>query len=193
MSDYLQPEFYRFNEDSLRLVKFVTEQMSSAWNVLDAGAGCGVIGIELCKNLKAQNLTLLELQEDFSSYLEENVRLQGAASVKTEIVISSFGRWKPARAYDLIVSNPPYYLPGHGEPSSDPARDLARTFRQDGWRTFLELMHESLASNGRGFVVVKNNKTLLHEIHHYLPVGLKVTEHVDRDLVFLELVRLNVD
>lgn len=191
MSDYQQPEFYRFNSDSLRLVEFVSEKISTAWSVLDAGAGCGVIGLELSKKLKPQHLSLLELQKEFLPSLEENVQQQCPDQTKAEIIHSSFGTWVPSRPYDLVVSNPPYFLPGHGERSADPLRQLARSFKHEGWRCLLELTAKSLAPNGRGFMVVKNNKVLLHEVHRYFPVNLKRIEHVAGDLIFLELMRLN--
>lgn len=191
MSDYEQPDFYHFNEDSLKLVTFVTEHVSSAWNILDAGAGCGVIGIELAKKLKARHLTLLEVQDEYSPFLKKNISLQGSPDIATEVVISSFSQWNPSKPYDLIVSNPPYYLPGHGEASGDPSRDIARSFKVDGWRVFLEMMMKALSPNGKAFVVIKNNKVLLHEIHRYLPVGMKITEHIDGGLVYLELLGLD--
>ena len=191
MSDYHQPDFYKFNEDSLELVKYIRGKIIRAQNILDAGAGCGIMGMELARGLKAHHLTLLELQEDYAPFIERNLREKPPGQTEVEVVYSSFGDFKITMSYDLIVCNPPYYLPGHGEPSASPQRDLARTFKKDGWRTLLEMTKNALTTHGRAFFVVKNNKLIHQEIHHYLPIGVKVSEEVHGGLVFLELVRLD--
>ena len=47
--DYLQPDFYHFNEDSIQLVRFIKENIdnSTEHSALEVGAGCGVISCEL--------------------------------------------------------------------------------------------------------------------------------------------------
>ena len=71
--DYVQPDFYRFNEDSLKLVTRVESTLSKASHVLDVGAGCGIIGIELALRINIGELHLLEVQQDFLPFIETNL------------------------------------------------------------------------------------------------------------------------
>lgn len=168
MSDYRQPHFYRFNEDSLKLVNFVSSNVKTASHILDLGAGSGIIGIELANRLGPKELTLLDIQEEWLEYLSHNVKNYLVPEVKSHVIIESFGKWKPAVQYDLIVSNPPYYLPGHGQPNSDKRKEIARSFVKDDWQIFLGLIKRCLAPSGKAFIVVKNDSRIKKELVHDL-------------------------
>lgn len=192
MIDYSQPDFYRFNEDSLKLVNWVKQKISQASHLLDLGAGSGIIGIELANILRPKQLTLVEVQEDYEPHLRMNVGTQLNETQKAEIVFTSFSKWHPSISYDLIVCNPPYFLPGHGEAYKDPRREKARTFVLDSWPILLKAIENSLSENGKAFIVIKNNKTILKEIaRHQSRLNCEIYEQ--GSLVFLELSRLNID
>lgn len=152
MSEYHQPVFYRFNEDSLLLVREVAAVRTTAKNLLDIGAGSGVIGIELANKLGVQNVHFLELQRDWGPVLERNVA-EFLPGRETQIFWDSVSRWKPGMKYDLIVSNPPYYLPGNGQLSPDPVRAKCRSFLEDDWKTLGEKIVVALAPGGSAYVV----------------------------------------
>jgi tRNA1Val (adenine37-N6)-methyltransferase len=188
MSDYVQPDFYRLNEDSLILVNWVSSQVKLANSLLDLGAGCGVIGIELAQKYSLDFLDFVEVQNDFIPYIEKNVDafLQGQRGVS--IHHTSFAEWNPSKKYDLIVSNPPYYLPGHGQRNSDSRKELARSFIKDGWKILLEKIKLSLDSEGSAFLVIKSDARVLEEIQKYWLGKIEITEQNK-----LSLLRLHVD
>lgn len=182
MTDYSQPDFYRFNEDSLKLVSFVLSKINHCTHLLDVCAGSGVIGIELSRRLHPETLTLLEYQEDFYDHLKIN------ADTKTEIVISSFGEFCPDKKFDLVVMNPPYFLPGHGQRNPDPKRETARSFVKDNWTVFSDkLLH---ISNGRIFIVLKNDKTIIKTFQAAILNKFEMVSEEMNDLVMIELLRL---
>lgn len=192
MSDYLQPEFYRFNEDSLKLVNWLAAKKPTCTRLLDLGAGSGVIGIELCNRLLIPELTLLEAQKDFIPFIEANVREQLKAPSRTEIIQQSFGEWKTQRQFDLIVSNPPYYLKGHGEVAPDARKQIARTFELDNWQVLLSLVRSVMAPEGRCFIVVKDDQRILNEVQKNLN-GLNLVINELEKLLILELSGLNIN
>lgn len=193
MTDYLQPDFYRFNSDSLELVKWILSQVESTSSILDIGAGCGVIGFELARKLQPEKLVLLEGQEDFKSYLTHNLSFL-PLNTKCEIKIELFSQWKPKDEFDLIVCNPPYYLPGRGEVSSDSRRGMARSFIRDDWRMLLMAIERSLSPKGQAFLVIKNQVEIEREIHSKLGQRNLVSRFEQRgDLTFLKLVRLDIN
>lgn len=186
MSDYLQPDFYRFNEDSLKLVNWLAAKKPTCTRLLDLGAGSGVIGIELCNRLLIPELTLLEAQKDFIPFIETNVREQLKVPARAQIIQQSFGEWKTQSQFDLIVSNPPYYLKGHGEVAPDARKQIARTFELDNWQILLTLVHSVMVPGGKCFIVVKNDQRILNEVQKNLKdLNLKINEL--EKLLILEL------
>ena len=192
--DYEQPSFYRFKEDSIQRVRWILEQNLTPENILYLGAGSGVIGIELARSLKPKGLTLLEVQKEFFSSLEINCRkfLEGVTNYS--IHIDSFYNFSPASKYDLIVSNPPYYLPGRGEIANNPNRAVARSFLIDSWSVLLNKILFSLSPEGRAFIVLKQNNDLLPSIsQEVFDLGLSLVTHQRGSIMVLELFRLNKD
>lgn len=187
MIDYSQPDFYRFNSDSLDLVKWVSSKHLDAQRLLDLGSGCGVIGLEYHHLRPVKDLVLLEVQDEFQAHLKKNV--EGTVA---QIYQGSFSQFYPDKAFDLILCNPPYYLPGAGEVSQNPNRHMARTFIRDDWGALLSCVERSLSPEGFCFIVIKDNK-LLCELASQNP-SLKLRVHsVQKGILFLELTRLYVE
>jgi tRNA1Val (adenine37-N6)-methyltransferase len=159
MKDYFQPDFYRFNEDSILLSKEVVESISEAQKLLDIGAGCGVIGLEIAQQIPVEKMILLEAQSEFIPYLQKNVELF-LPNKNIEIVNSAVSNFLDSD-FDLIVCNPPYYLPGQGRPSKDLRRNIARNFVLDDWEILLNKIKSLLSPKGRAFVIVPSLKTVL--------------------------------
>src|SRR5690606_16988297 len=98
--DYSQPLFYRFNSDSLQLVNFILKKECQFKSILDLGAGCGIIGIELAKALGPKVVTLVEMQEDYSVHIETNLKLFLPQAVESQVYYKSFGEWVPDQKYE---------------------------------------------------------------------------------------------
>ncbi len=152
MTDYQQPEFYRFNEDSLALVKEIVSQGFQPEKILDIGAGSGVIGIELAQKLRIPVVHFLELQKEWAPFLSANIETYLKVS-EVKIFWNSVGRWIPETKYDLIVANPPYYLPENGRLSPDPVRARCRSFLEDNWETLFAKSFSALKPHGHAFFV----------------------------------------
>lgn len=192
MSDYLQPEFYRFNEDSLKLVHLIKEKLSACSAILDLGAGCGVIGIELSSHFNPALLTLVELQNEFHDFLQQNC--QKFVKANFEVFITSFGLWNPLYKYDLVVCNPPYYLPHSGQQSPDERRGRARSFIYENWEVLIQCIDRSLSNKGRAFLVIKNDSKILQTARKAMrKYEFEITEEQVDDLIIFDLMRLNIN
>lgn len=190
--DYSQPAFYRFNEDSLRLVKWILAAGSKPQRILDLGAGSGIIGIELARALNPQQLTLVEVQEVFLPYLEKNCQLFLPSSISHSIVIKSFLDFTTSQQFDLIVCNPPYYLPGKGELAKDPKRAIARSFLIDSWPILLRKVSELISAEGKTFFILKQDQNLFQSISQESARFDLIIKKYDIDSnMILELFRLN--
>jgi len=75
-------------------------------DVLDVGAGCGILGLLLKRDFESINLSLLEIQERNLEILRLN-SLQN--DLPAEILHADFAEFKSKKRFDFIVSNPPFY------------------------------------------------------------------------------------
>lgn len=190
--DYLQPDFYRFNEDSIKLVKWIQATKFRPTRILDLGAGCGIIGIELALALMPNELTLLEVQKEFLPYVQENCKKKLPSTITHSIILKSFQELTTTKKFDLIVCNPPYYLPGKGELAKNKNRAIARSFLIDSWPILLMKMSEVLDNNGRIFIILKFDKGLLEMItHEVLTIDLSLKKYDVGSNMILELFRLD--
>lgn len=162
MKDYSQPDFYHFNQDSIILVNEVIKRLKSINSLLDIGAGCGVLGIEIARTIVVNRLTLLEAQPDFIPFLRENVGYF-IPHINVSIVNKRIHEMDDS-LFDVIVCNPPYYLPGHGIPSKDEKRNIARTFILDSWEILLHKIKSNLSPDGVAFVLIPELKSVINLI-----------------------------
>ena len=187
IEDYSQPDFYRFNQDSLLLVKWIIQNLSQAHSILDLGAGSGIIGMELARALKPQKLTLVEVQSEYETHLTQNASNFVPRETQTSILMKSFADFSSEEKFDLIVCNPPYYLPGRGEISPDPARAIARSFILDSWEILLKKVSQVMDPHGKCFFVLKKDEWLYRHIQdHARANNLNVSYESDTGIMFLK-------
>ena len=105
MKIYQLKDGYRYNSDSVFLYNFIKE-FGVFGEVLDVGAGSGVVGFLLKRDFKNINLTCLEIQKQNLEILEKNSRQNG---IDCDIICADFGEFKSEKRFDFIISNPPFY------------------------------------------------------------------------------------
>ncbi len=96
------------------LVEHVLSLKPAARHVVDAGSGSGCIGITLAAELKAAELTLIDISAEALQVAAANA---GQLLVETETQVHTLcadfcaGELSLSSPAELIVSNPPYVLP----------------------------------------------------------------------------------
>lgn len=159
--DYKQPDFYRFNEDSTKLIHFVKNHLNfNPDSVLDLGAGCGVLGIEFCQG-KRHELTLVEAQEEFLPSLQDNLDI---FKLKAEIIIASFSEVHFNKKFDLILSNPPYFYQGEGRISPNLNKQICRTWTKDDLSILLHLIQDTLSPSGEAWLSLRADEKTVKTI-----------------------------
>ena len=96
---------YRYNIDSLLLADFALK-FGVENELLDIGAGNGIIGILLKKKLENLNLSLLDIQEENINLIKQNLKQN---NIKAQIFHTDFLEFKSEKKFDFLVSNPPFY------------------------------------------------------------------------------------
>ena len=159
--DYKQSDFYRFNSDSISLVKSALLSESKPRSILDLCAGCGVIGLEICQNMRSIILAdFVDVLEENSNLLLKNINHFSAKKVSTNIYTSSVGEFFPSRKYDLIVCNPPYFSKGSGRESSSYKRQISRTFMIDNPEILILKAISLLSDEGEFYLLIPNDENV---------------------------------
>lgn len=105
---------YRFNLDSILLVDFARRHAPPVRHFLDAGAGTGVCAFWLQEHFPQALGRGLEIDEDACRAARAAASLQGLCD-RLEFIRGDIAEEKillPGDAFDLVVSNPPYYAEG---------------------------------------------------------------------------------
>ena len=96
--------------DSLALGAFAT--VKRGWRVCDLGTGSGCLLLMLAAREGGLSLTGVEREERAAQCARENLAHSGLEGTVLQ------ADWRqvtlPAGGFDLVISNPPYFQPGHG-------------------------------------------------------------------------------
>lgn len=96
---------YRYNSDSLLLSDFILKQGVKG-DVLDVGAGCGIIGILLKIHTECLKLSLLDIQKENIHLIEKNLKVN---QIQAHVFHIDFNQFQSQKKFDFIVCNPPFY------------------------------------------------------------------------------------
>ena len=158
--DYNQPDFYHFSDDSVWLAKTVSQLLKNEdtydFKALDLCAGCGVVGMEIILALtKSLHFDFVELQSVFGKYFDLNVKLLGQLGVNLKFINQDFRKlYKNEKfydAYDLVVSNPPYFEVGKHRLSTNKEKNICRFFKEGSYAEFIQSVLWVTKKGGRVF------------------------------------------
>lgn len=164
---YQQPDEYHFCLESIYLAEFVATQMKSHPNlntlrVLDLCAGCGVIGIELSWHLQAlRHIDFIEVQDIYTDYFYQNIASVNRPELKCSWHLLNYDElhkktWE--EKFDLIISNPPYFLPDHGMLSPSDFKNRCRFYLDSSFQNYIRAIANSLTNNGKAYFLLRSLK-----------------------------------
>ena len=147
------PEKFCFGVDAVLLSDFA--KVKAGETVLDMGTGNGIIPVLLAGKTKGKHFTGLEIQEDTAEMARRSVlynHLEGRVEIVTGDIKEAsqiFGKG----SMDVITTNPPYMIGGHGMANPESAKAIAR---HEVLCTLEDIIRESariLKAGGRFYMV----------------------------------------
>lgn len=137
----------KFGTDSLLLWDFCPTVRG---DVADLGCGCGVLGLLMSEKCTGR-IRAVDICPQAVALARENFARNGL-SARAEAVQGDLREracLPPAGSVALCVSNPPYFAPGAGAESPDPARRLARSGQACSVADVCEAARRCLCFRGR--------------------------------------------
>ncbi|WP_027209460.1 tRNA1(Val) (adenine(37)-N6)-methyltransferase [Butyrivibrio hungatei] len=120
------PEKFCFGMDAVLLSGFADAPENG--RVLDLGTGTGIIPILMAAKTKASELIGLEIQPESAEMAGRSVELNDLRD-RVKIIqgdIKEAGQIFGAASFDVVTSNPPYMIGGHGLQNPDGPKAIAR-------------------------------------------------------------------
>lgn len=167
--EYSQPEEYRFSHDSVFMARRVYEQTELAdlagKRILDLCAGCGIIGMDFLFHLRKDQKSLpvgcdfLEVQAIYREHFEENRRRLGPIETEMKFLDQNYDVLsfrEHAESYDLILSNPPYFLPQYGSLSPSEFKNRCRFFIDSDFSKLILGVCNALKKTGTAYILLRD-------------------------------------
>ena len=120
------PEKFCFGMDAVLLSGFASAPEGG--RVLDLGTGTGIIPILMAAKTDAKELIGLEIQEESADMAQRSV-IYNDLQDRVRIVqgdIKEAGQLFDAASFDVVTSNPPYMIGGHGLNNPEGPKAIAR-------------------------------------------------------------------
>jgi len=187
-----QTEFgHAITDDSAFLVKTVQDQVKeSNLNILEIGSGNGIVSIMLSHYFKDWKITGIEIQHHLVELSKENAVLTDSS---INFIEADLRDYKTTKYYDLIISNPPYYLSENGRISPIRERAISRHEITCDMLSILGCVKRNLNLSGKAFILYPKSR-IEHLVKNAKKVDLKVKEKFvlelekNEDRVIMELV-----
>ncbi|MEB2786261.1 tRNA1(Val) (adenine(37)-N6)-methyltransferase [Algoriphagus persicinus] len=155
---WFQFQQFRVNQDRCAM-KISTDavmlgalaEAASPREILDVGAGTGVIALMLAQRFHEAKVQAVELDSEAASQALDNFR-SNTFSERMQLWEGRFQDFDPQQKYDLIVSNPPYF-PDHLK-SSDVQRNSALHTDELSFEDLLGKVVQLLKEDGDFWIIL---------------------------------------
>lgn len=155
------PEEFCYGVDAVLLADFAAQGANKRrkCRIMDLGTGTGIVPLILSHKTKAEYIAGLEVQEHSFSLTKKNIehnRLEGRVFAFHGDV-SRFDEAEAfdelAESFDVVTSNPPYFVGGGGLESKNSAKSIARHETTGSLDDFVRMAAKLLKDKGDFYMV----------------------------------------
>lgn len=140
---------YRFSLDAPLLADFIRTRPAD--NLLEIGAGCGIISLLLSQKPFCR-LVCLEVQPTLAELAERNIQLNHLEG-RIKVIAQDLRRFRSRQKFDVIFSNPPYIKKKSGPLSPSPEKAIAKHEIKCDIFDIIQLTSRLLKRNGRAYFI----------------------------------------
>ena len=144
-------KWFCFGLDSVLLADFAKEIHRNS-NILDLGAGNGILELLLSAKIEGAKITGIEVQEEVCNMAKRSIKMNNLDS-RVEIKNANINDIKLNIKYDVVVTNPPYKENGTGIKNEGNEKIIARHEILASLEDFLRVSSENLKDKGALFMV----------------------------------------
>lgn len=145
-----------FGIDSVLLTDFAKTIRKNS-EILDLGAGTGVISILLCAKTNPKKIMAIEKQQKVYQIIQKNIKLnkleEKMGAINDDIL--NLEKYFPKNHFDSIITNPPYKKHGTGIKNENNIKYIARHETTATLKDFIEIAGKLLKDNGKFFIINK--------------------------------------
>ncbi|MDB5023428.1 MAG: methyltransferase [Mucilaginibacter sp.] len=123
-------------------------------NMLDIGTGTGVIALMLAQRFNDAQIDAVEIDSTAAQTAERNFE-NSSFSERLHVYplgFEEFFEQYPDKRYDLIVSNPPFFINSLKSPKAN--KELAKHTDEDFFKRLIRGLSMHLAVNGLGYLIL---------------------------------------
>lgn len=144
-------KYFCFDLDSVILSDYVKE-IHKGSNILDLGAGNGILELLLSAKIENSKITGVEVQEELYEIAKRNIKLnklENRIQMKKMNVKEIDGKEK----YDVVITNPPYKKQGTGLLNNEDSKAISRHEILGNLEDFIKAGSISLNDKGTIYMV----------------------------------------
>jgi len=123
----------------------------AAKRILDIGTGTGVIALMLAQRYEQAHIDAVEIDHSAAEQAARNFQ-NSSFSARLDAHYTDISAYESATLYDLIVSNPPYFV--NDLKSVEPRKGLARHAHEDFFDSFIRKVASLLQPEGLFWVIL---------------------------------------
>jgi len=168
----------RINTDGVLIAAMVNHEKPK--NILDIGTGTGVIALMLAQRFPEANIHAVEIDEQAAQTAGKNFQLS-VFSERLTINHTSIEQYHHAQQFDLIVSNPPFFV--NDLKSKQENKSIARHTSEQFFHDLIKKVNELLSATGTFWFVlpVKQAKQLINSGTQFgLYLNKQISLHSDK-------------
>lgn len=120
-------------------------------HILDIGTGTGLIALMLAQRNPQAQITAIEIDETASAQAEINA-IRSPWADRINIICNDFRLFQTENKYNLIVSNPPYFVDALNCP--DKQRNMARHTCELNYELLFQRSAQLLCEQGRACIII---------------------------------------
>ena len=150
-------KWFCFGMDSVLISNFVKTKKSKV-NVIDLGAGTGIISILLTEKIDITRITCIEKQPEMCDIIERNVNLNNLNNkinvINCDVLdLSKKHLHEDISNFDIVVTNPPYKEKNTGLENENKQKHISKVETTANLEDFIIASNKVLKDHGQFFMV----------------------------------------